>query len=155
MISQKKKYIKWNDQKKFRVAKEGAFMISCLIKSKASCSICPRLKIKFFLIMDWRGKTICEKSGTNILTKLICPRKDCIDFLLWGKGIWEISLILSGSMWIPYLDTMNPMSFPSLNAKKDFLGLREISYLWQCSNICFKSLRWLLRFLEYTVMSSK
>ena len=26
-------------------------------------------------------------------------------------------------------DTMNPRSFPSLNAKKDFFGLSEIPYL--------------------------
>jgi len=45
---------------------------------------------------------------------------------------------------------MNRRSFPSLNAKKDFFGLSEIPFLKQRWKICFRSLRWLLRFLEYT-----
>ena len=140
---------------KFGVARDGALTITCLIRLNASYSTWPHLKSEFFLIIAYNGDTILEKSGTNVLKKLIWPRKDCIAFLLCGKDISEISLILSGSIWILDLDTVNPRSFPSLNAKKDFFGLSQIPYLWQRWKICFKSLWWLLHFLEYIVMSSK
>lgn len=55
----------------FGVSKEVAFMIACLIRLKDSCSVCPHLKREFFLIMDWRGKTIHENSRKNLLTKFI------------------------------------------------------------------------------------
>lgn len=64
--------------------------------------------------MIYKGKTIWEKLGTHFFTKLICPKKNCIDLLLWGKGISEIALILSGYIYIPCLETMNPRSFRSL-----------------------------------------
>ena len=37
---------------KFGVAKDGAFMIACFIKLKASCSEFPHLNKEFFFIMD-------------------------------------------------------------------------------------------------------
>ena len=57
-----------------------AFIIDFLIESKASFSLCPHLNTEFFLIMVCKGKTICEKSGTNIGTKLIWPKNYCIFF---------------------------------------------------------------------------
>lgn len=49
-----------------------------------------------------------------------------MDFLLCGKGISDITLILYGYMQIPYLDTIKPRSFPSLRETNDFLGFKEI-----------------------------
>ena len=71
-----------------------------------------------------------------------------MDFLLCGKGISETSFILSGSIYMPSLDTTNPTSFPSLRAKNDFFGFKEIPYLLHRSKICFKSCRWLALFFE-------
>ena len=73
---------KTKDSEKFGVAKDGALMIACLIKLNASCSSRPHLKFEFFFIIFCKGEIICEKSMTNLLTKLICPRKDCMAFLL-------------------------------------------------------------------------
>lgn len=46
-------------------------MISYLIESKAYFSLCPHLETEFFLNMVYKGKTICEKAGTNLFTKFI------------------------------------------------------------------------------------
>ena len=102
--------IKWLEI--FGVFNAGALMISCLIESKDSLSLCPHLKIEFFLIMDCKGSTIWEKLGMNLLTKFIYPKNDCIDFLLCGKGISKISFILSGSIYMPFLDAINPKGLP-------------------------------------------
>jgi len=59
-----------------------------------------------------------------------------MDFLLRGKGISEISFILSGSIHMPYLNTINPKRLPSLRAKNDFLGFKEIPYFLQHSKLC-------------------
>ena len=67
---------------KFGVAKDGALMIACLIRLNASCSSWPHLKFEFFLIISSKGDPILEKSRRNLFTKLIWPRKDCMDFLL-------------------------------------------------------------------------
>ena len=66
--------------RKLWATKNGAMIIDCFIKSNASLSLCPHLKTYFFLIMVHKGKTICEKLGTNIFTKFICPRNDCVVF---------------------------------------------------------------------------
>jgi hypothetical protein len=79
--------------------------------------------------MSWSGFTVSVKLGTNLLTKFIFPRKDCMDLLLWGGGILEMASVLSGSIIIPYLDTMNPSSLPSSTTNTYFLGLSDIPYL--------------------------
>ena len=88
--------MKWPE--KLGVLKARALIIDCLIESDASFSAGPHLNTEFFLIMVCNGKIIWEKSGTNRLTKLIWPKNDYMDFLLWGNGISEISLIISGSI---------------------------------------------------------
>ena len=85
-----------------------------------------------------KGLTIWAKSSTNLCTKLIVPMNDCIPFLLWGKGIYSMALILSGSREIPFLETTWPSSFPSITANTHFLGFSEIPYFRQRSKICFK-----------------
>ena len=82
--------------------------------------------------------TIWAKSGTNLRTKFIVPMNDCIPFLLWGKGICSIDLILSGSMEIPFLETTWPSSFPSITTNTHFLGFSEMLYFRQRSKICFR-----------------
>jgi hypothetical protein len=49
--------------------------------------------------------------------------------LLWGGGILAIALVLSGSIFMPCLEMMNPKSLPSSTTKTYFFGLRDIPYL--------------------------
>ena len=112
-----------------------------------NCTLC--------LTICCKGFTICAKSGTNLQTKFIVPMKDCIPFLLWGKGIYAIASILSRSMEIPFLEMMWPNNFPSNTVKTHFLGFEEIPYFRQQSKICF---RWNIcssLFLDKTVTSSR
>jgi hypothetical protein len=76
-----------------------------------------------------RGLTVSEKSNTNILTKFIFPKNDCIDLLLFGNGICMLNFMHYGSMEIPSLETMCPNIFPSEIMKMILLGLRDILYM--------------------------
>ena len=76
------KLYKVKSLEKLGVFNAGALMIAYLISPKDSFYLCPHLNTKFFLIIFFIGKTIKEKSGMNLFTKLICPRNDCMDFLL-------------------------------------------------------------------------
>jgi hypothetical protein len=49
-------------------------------------------------IIFCKGLIISAKLGVNFLTKLICLKKVCMDFFLWGSRSWDMALILSGSM---------------------------------------------------------
>lgn len=89
------------------ILKDGTFSISSLILMKYYFSVGPHLDSSFFLIMCCKGFTVSEKFGTNLCTKLIFPRKDCIDFLLYGKEIFDMASLLSRSIIIPNLDTKN------------------------------------------------
>jgi hypothetical protein len=74
------------------------------------------------------GFMILAKFGTNLLMKLICPKKDCKDFLSLGKGIFLMDSILEGSIEMPSLEMICPNSFPVSTLKIDFFGLREMPY---------------------------
>jgi hypothetical protein len=65
----------------------------------------------------------------NLLTKLIWPRKDCIDFLEVGGESLVMTCVLSGSIIIPSLDTMNPSNLPYSTTNMDFLGFKEMPNL--------------------------
>ena len=71
---------------------------------------------------------IYGKLGTNILTKLIFPRKYYIAFFNPGRPIFSIASTLLGSMIVPYLETMNPISLLSRTKKNDLFGFKEIPY---------------------------
>ena len=87
----------------------GAWAMDVLILLKISLFELIHLNWTLFLIICFKGLTIWTKFGTNLHTKLIVPIKDCIPFLLWGKGICSIALILSGSMEIPFFEITWPM----------------------------------------------
>jgi hypothetical protein len=72
----------------------------------------PHLKITSFFIIFYRGLTISEKLGTKRLTKFILPRKDCMAFLDDGGGRLAMACVRSGSIIIPFLDTIKPSNFP-------------------------------------------
>ena len=114
---------------KFGIFKEGACETVVLILLKAFFSSLVHLNCAFCLTIYCSGLTVWAKSGTNLRTKFMVPMKDFIPFLLWGKGICSISLILSGSMEIPCFETMWPNNFPSVTANTHFLGLSEMPYL--------------------------
>jgi hypothetical protein len=78
------------------------------------------------------------KSRIIFLTKVIFPKNDYMDFLLCGRGSWEITLNHSGSILIPSLEMMWPKSFPSSTPKMVFLGFRDIPYFLHLSKIRFK-----------------
>jgi hypothetical protein len=54
-------------------------------------------------------------------------------FLEEGGESLAIAWVLSGSIIIPFLDTINPSSLPFSTAKTDFLGLRDMPNLWHHS----------------------
>jgi hypothetical protein len=83
---------------------------------------------------------ISTKYGTNLLMKLILPKKDCMDILLCGGGIFIMALVLFGYMEILSLDITCPNKMPSKKTKMVFFGFKEISYLLHLSNICFRCL---------------
>ena len=108
-----------------------------------------------FLTKCCKGLTTWEKFGTNLQTKLILPKKDCIAFLELGRLILEIASVHSGSMIMPSLEMMKPKKLPSVTAKIDFFGLREIPYFLHILNTYFKADKCSCHFLEYIVISSK
>jgi hypothetical protein len=55
-------------------------------------------------------------------------------FLEEGGGRLEMDWVLSGSIIIPSLETINPRNLPYSTAKIDFLGLREMPNLRHHSN---------------------
>ena len=60
-------------------------------------------------------------------------------FLLWGNEICSMPLILSGSIEIPFFETIWPSNLPSVTVNTHFLGLSEMPYFRQCSKVF---LRW-------------
>ena len=134
------------------ILSEGACAIAALILLNAPFSMSVHLNYTLCLTIRCKGLTIWEKLGTNLRTKFIVSIKDCMSFLLWGKGIYAIASILSRSMEIPLLEIMWTKNFPSNTMKTDFLGFNEIPYFWQRWKFCF---RWNIcssLFLEKTVM---
>ena len=117
---------------------DGAWAIDVFILLNAFFSTSFHLNYTLCLTICIKGLTIWAKSGTNLRTKLIVPMNDCIPFLLWGKGICSMALILSGSMEIPFLETMWPSSFLSIIVNTHFLGFSEMLYFRQCSKNCFR-----------------
>jgi len=99
-----------------------------LILTNASFWVSDHLNKTFFLIRSWSGLTICAKFGTNLLTKFIFPRKDCMVFFELWSPIFAMASDLSGSIIIPFLETIKPKSFPSVIGKIDFFGFKEIPY---------------------------
>jgi hypothetical protein len=61
------------------------------IDSKAWLSKGPQWYYTSFFIRFCNGLTISEKLGTNILTKFILPRKDCMEFFDEGGGSFEMT----------------------------------------------------------------
>ena len=82
----------------------------------------------YFLTKCCKGLTTWEKFGTNLWTKLILPKKECIVFWEPGRQIFEIDSVFSGSMIMPSLETMKPNNLPFVTVKIDFLGLRESQF---------------------------
>jgi hypothetical protein len=70
--------------------------------------------------MSWRGLIILTKLGTNLLTKLIFPRKDFMDFLLHGNGILEINLGSFRFYHYPDLGYKKSQKFSFIYSKNKF-----------------------------------
>jgi hypothetical protein len=58
-------------------------------------------------------------------------------FLEGGQRL-EMAWVLSGSIIIPSLETINPRKFPYSTAKTDFLGLSEMTNLRHHSNTALR-----------------
>jgi len=137
------------------IIKDGSSTMDFFIESEDWLSWDPQWYCTSFFIKFCNGLTISEKLGMNLLTKFIWPRKDCIDFLEEGGGSLEMTWVLSGSMIIPSLNTMNPRSFPCSTTKTDLLGFRDMSYLQHHSRTTLRWDKWAFLFLEKTVSSSR
>ena len=116
-------------------------------------SKCIRLFIrtlKWYILLNRNcmGLTTWAKFGTNLRTKLILPKNECISFWVLGRPILEIYLVHFGSMIIPSFNTTKPNSLPCVTTKMDFLGLREMLNFLHLSNTCFKADKWSCHFLE-------
>ena len=133
---------------------DGAWAMDVLILLNASFSESVHFNCALFLTICCKGLTIWAKSGTNLHTKLIVPIKYYIPFLLWGKRICSIALILSSSMEILFVKITWPNSFPSVTANTHFLGFKEMPYFLQRSKIYFKYKACPSLFLENIVTSS-
>ena len=110
---------------KLGLLRDGAWAIDIFILLNAPFSESFHLNWTLCLTICCKGLTIWGKCGTNLRTKFIVPIKDCMPFLLWGKEICSISLILSGSIEIPFFKIMWPNSFPSVTANTHFFGFKE------------------------------
>jgi hypothetical protein len=128
--------------------RDGALAIIVLMVSNASFSNAVFLNYMFFLIIFCKGFTISTKSGTNLLTKLIMLKNDCMDLLLCGGEISRMDLVLSRSTEISYLEITFPNKIPSKIVNIVFLVLREIPYFLHYSKIYFRCFGWSSLFLE-------
>jgi hypothetical protein len=80
------------------------------------------------------GLVISTKFGINIWIKLIFSKSDGKSFMFWGKGIYLIPLILSGSPFTPSFETIFPRIFPSRTPNIYFFVFNDIPYLQKLSN---------------------
>ena len=112
----------------------GASKIASKIQLNDSFSVLPQLKTTSFLIIFCKGRMISGKLGINLLTKLILPRNDWIDFLLEGKVIFYMSWVRSGSIMIPCFDKKQPNKIPCVKKNIVFLEFNETPYFLQRSN---------------------
>ena len=103
---------KINSLRKLGLINEGELATAFLMLAKSSHCATSHLYYVFCFTISCRGLTILAKLGMNLWTKLIFPMNDCMDFLLWGGGNFEITSAPLGSIIIPYFDTTNPRSFP-------------------------------------------
>ena len=87
--------------------------------------------------------------------EIYCLHEWLYTFFLWGKGIFSIALILSGSMEVPFLETMWPNNLPSVTKNTHFLGFSEIPYFRQRSKIYFRWNACSSLFFENIMMSSR
>ena len=140
---------------KSKLLKEGAWAIAVLMSLKVTFSISVHLNYTLCLTIFYKGFTICAKYGTNLRTKFIVSMNDCIDFLSWGKEIYDITSTLSGSIEIPFFEMMWPYNFPSKTTNILFFGFKDMPYFLQWSKICFKWKTWSSHFLNKVVTSSK
>ena len=127
-----------NSFKKLGLVNEGELAIASLMLVNPSHWVASHLYSSFYFTISCKGLTVPTKLGTNLRTKLIFPMNDCIDFLLWGGGNFEITSALSWSIIIPSFDTTNPRSLPLVTQNIDFLGLRDMPYLRHRSKICLR-----------------
>ena len=126
----------------------GASIIAFLILINSSFKTSYHLNKTSFLIISCNGLTIYPKFGTNLLTKFILPRKDCMAFFELRSPIFTMASILSGSSIIPSLEIIKPKSLPSVIAKFDFFRFREIPYFLHLSQTCLSENKWSCHFFE-------
>ena len=99
--------------------------------------------------------TILPKFVINLHIKFIFPKMDWTTCLLLGEPITYISSNLFGLTLNPLLDTMCTRRFPSINANKYFLGLKDKPYLWHLRKNLLKWVECPSSILDKVLMSSK
>lgn len=82
------------------------------------------------------GLAISVNLETNLLTKFIFPKNECMDFLLWGYESCSMVLTLLGSMIIYSLEMICLINFPSITTKLLFLGFKEVIFPTSFKNLC-------------------
>jgi hypothetical protein len=85
---------------KFGLTRTGATIIASLIRWKDNLPSLSHSKHASFFNNMLMGLTISTKFRMNLLTKLICPKKDCKAFLSLGRGIFLMDSTLEGSIVI-------------------------------------------------------
>jgi len=139
---------------KFGLKSIGVVVIACLILVNVAWISWVYSSFWYFFNKIFIGFTIVSYSRTNIHTNFIFPKKYYTP-LFDVEGIRSlITLILSGSIYIPSLLTMHPKSFPYNITNRHFFGFKYISYNLQHSNTSLKCLIHSSLNLEWIVKSS-
>ena len=107
-----------------------AYTMACLIPVKASSLSSFHLNSTSFLIIPCKGLIIFANPEMNLWARSIFPKKDCMDFLLFGYAISVIDSVLLGSIKIPSSDMRYPKIFPLVTINMIFFGFNESLCLW-------------------------
>ena len=114
-----------------------------------------------FQIVGWfflRIRKIGSHMSVNLVMKrLICcklPRKSLISLLVLGAGMSSMTLIFSGSTFIPHLLTICPSSFLEVTLKVYFLGFNHNLNCLILSKNLYRVVKWSALSQDFTIMSS-
>jgi hypothetical protein len=106
--------------------KIGVVIMASLIALKECLASSIHITSEFLLNIDVICFVSSAKLAINLLIKFIVPRKDWMSLFDIGRDKFLMASTLFGSILTPLAETICPSNLPSLSAKLDFLGLREI-----------------------------
>lgn len=121
-----------------RLMRIGVCVKACFIFSKDLLASRVHLILKYFFNMLLSNLISTTKLEINLLKKFILPKNSCSSLMFLGCGICKMASILIGSIWIPSLEIMWPINFPSSNPNKYLLGFREIPYFLHLVKTCLR-----------------